>query len=398
MRLTELKAKSEDELRELAGSNAASSGHIRKHELLVDVLKTLGRDRTPITGDGILEVLSDGFGFLRSSADAFHPGPTDIYVSPSQIRRFDLRTGDAVEGAIRAPKDGERYFALLRVEAINGCDPEARQRIEFDDLDAQRPTTRLELDTSDHRWLRVIDAIAPIGRGQRTLVSGPATQSTDLAVLVGKAIAAAHSDLTVLSVMLEVRPEDLYPLQKAELADNHHLLACPLGETPLRCAQIGDMALARARRLVENGSEVVLVLDNLASLLRAKLATRTPESPSWAATTDLKALLASARRCEDGRSLTLVAVVGDGALAETGALAAANSTVSLALTPGGSVEVDPSGTRNDRPEDLVADGEVAGLKDARARLSREGAGAADKAVELAGAPCPRAELIARLAN
>ncbi|HYI84018.1 MAG TPA: transcription termination factor Rho, partial [Acetobacteraceae bacterium] len=281
MHLSELKAKSPADLlsfaEELQIENASS---LRKQDIMFAILKQLAENEQAIYGEGTLEILSDGFGFLRSPQANFLPGPDDIYVSPAQVRRFGLRTGDTVEGQIRAPKDGERYFALLKVNAINFEPPEAlRQRINFDNLTPLYPNRRLRMEnpdgeaatggkgpTKDHTH-RVIDLIAPIGMGQRALiVSPPRTGKTMMLQNIAKSITANHPEVFLMVLLIDERPEEVTDMARTVRGE---VVASTFDEPATRHVQVTEMVLEKAKRLVEHKRDVVILLDSITRLGRA---------------------------------------------------------------------------------------------------------------------------------
>ena len=282
MHLSELKAKSPADLlsfaEELQIENASS---LRKQDIMFAILKQLAENEQAIYGEGTLEILSDGFGFLRSPQANFLPGPDDIYVSPAQVRRFGLRTGDTVEGQIRAPKDGERYFALLKVNAINFEPPEAlRQRINFDNLTPLYPNRRLKMEnpetetgggggkgpTKDHTH-RVIDLIAPIGMGQRALiVSPPRTGKTVMLQNIAKSITANHPEVFLMVLLIDERPEEVTDMARTVRGE---VVASTFDEPATRHVQVTEMVLEKAKRLVEHKRDVIILLDSVTRLGRA---------------------------------------------------------------------------------------------------------------------------------
>ena len=225
-------------------------------------------------GEGVLETLPDGFGFLRSPDCNYLPGPDDIYVSPSQIRRFNLRTGDHVSGRVRAPKEGERYFALIKIEEVNGRSPELeRNKLLFDNLTPIHTSVRLPIDGAD-AGLRLVDAVAPLGFGQRVLVHAPVhTGRTQLCCALVNAIEAQNPDAVLLMLLVDERPEEVTALKRTM---NAEVLSSTFDEPPDRHVQVAEMAMERARRLVEQGRDVVVILDSLTRLARALNAVAQP--------------------------------------------------------------------------------------------------------------------------
>jgi transcription termination factor Rho len=266
-------------------------------------------------GTGVLEILPDGFGFLRGSEDNYQPGSEDIYVSPSQIRRFDLRTGDVLSGMVRAPKEGERYNALIQVKEVNGADPDtARGTPSFDDLKAIHPSVLLDLAASgDLLGARLVHAFAPIGKGQRVLiVAPPGSGATQLLLELGQAIQAGHADINLMAISVDARPEEVSDLR--DLLDGE-IASSTFDEAPSRHLQIAEIAIERAKRLVEQGRDVVVLLDSLTQLARAANATLSGSGKVLASGIDaqaisrIKRLFGAARNVEGIGSLTLIATV-----------------------------------------------------------------------------------------
>ncbi len=332
MHLSELKAKSPADLlsfaEELQIENASS---LRKQDIMFAILKQLAENEQAIYGEGTLEILSDGFGFLRSPQANFLPGPDDIYVSPAQVRRFGLRTGDTVEGQIRAPKDGERYFALLKVNAINFEAPEAlRQRINFDNLTPLYPNRRLRMEnpdgeaasggkgpTKDHTH-RVIDLIAPIGMGQRALiVSPPRTGKTMMLQNIAKSITANHPEVFLMVLLIDERPEEVTDMARTVRGE---VVASTFDEPATRHVQVTEMVLEKAKRLVEHKRDVVILLDSITRLGRAYNSVVPSSGQVLTGGVDANALqrpkrfFGAARNIEEGGSLTIIAT----ALIDTG--------------------------------------------------------------------------------
>ncbi|MCG8651208.1 MAG: transcription termination factor Rho, partial [Pirellulales bacterium] len=273
MNLQELKAKSPADLlayaEELDIENAST---LRKQDMMFAILKQLANNDVPIFGDGVLEVLQDGFGFLRSAESNYLPGPDDIYVSPSQVRRFGLRTGDTVQGQIRAPKDGERYFALLKVNEINFAEPEAvRHRINFDNLTPLYPEQKITLEIEDptHKDLtsRVVDLISPQGKGQRGLiVAPPRTGKTVMLQNLAHAIAANHPEIYLIVLLIDERPEEVTDMQRSVKGE---VVSSTFDEPASRHVQVAEMVIEKAKRLVEHKRDVVILLDSITRLARA---------------------------------------------------------------------------------------------------------------------------------
>ncbi len=324
MNLQELKRKSPAELlafaEELEIENASS---LRKQDMLFAILKQLAENEVPIYGDGVLEVLPDGFGFLRSPEANYLPGPDDIYVSPSQVRRFGLRTGDTVEGEIRSPRDGERYFALLKVSAINFDEPDRlRQRINFDNLTPLYPEEKLQLEFDDptRRDLttRVIDLITPLGKGQRALiVSPPRAGKTVMLQNIAHAIMANHPEVYLIVLLIDERPEEVTDMA---LSVRGEVISSTFDEPAQRHVQIAEMVIEKAKRLVEHKRDVVILLDSITRLARAYNTVVPSSGKVLTGGVDANALqrpkrfFGAARNIEEGGSLTIIAT----ALIDTG--------------------------------------------------------------------------------
>ena len=324
MNLQELKRKTPAELlafaEELEIENASS---LRKQDMLFAILKQLAENEVPISGDGVLEVLPDGFGFLRSAEANYLPGPDDIYVSPSQVRRFGLRTGDTVEGEIRSPRDGERYFALLRVNGINFDEPDRlRQRINFDNLTPLYPEEKLELefDDSSRRDLttRVIDLITPLGKGQRALiVSPPRAGKTVMLQNIAHAIAANHPEVYLIVLLIDERPEEVTDMARSVRGE---VISSTFDEPAQRHVQVAEMVIEKAKRLVEHKRDVVILLDSITRLARAYNTVVPSSGKVLTGGVDANALqrpkrfFGAARNIEEGGSLTIIAT----ALIDTG--------------------------------------------------------------------------------
>src|ERR671920_783105 len=273
MKLQDLKSKSPTELLSFAEENQVENAStLRKQELMFAILKRLADNEVEIIGEGVVEVLQDGFGFLRSPDANYLPGPDDIYVSPSQIRRFTLRTGDTVEGQIRSPKDGERYFALLKVNTINFEDPEkARHKVHFDNLTPLYPNERLKMEIEDptikDRSARVIDLVAPIGKGQRCLiVAQPRTGKTVLLQNIAHSIERNHPECYLIVLLIDERPEEVTDMQRSVKGE---VISSTFDEPASRHVQVTEMVIEKAKRLVEHGRDVVILLDSITRLGRA---------------------------------------------------------------------------------------------------------------------------------
>ena len=279
MHLAELKAKTPSDLLSYAESlQIENASSLRKQDMMFAILKNLAENDQAIHGEGTLEILPDGFGFLRSPEANYLPGPDDIYVSPSQVRRFSLRTGDSVEGQIRAPKDGERYFALLKVNTINFEPPESvRHRINFDNLTPLYPDERLKMEVENFQSVakgpakdytpRVIDLIAPIGKGQRALiVSPPRTGKTVMLQNIATAIAANHPEVFLIVLLIDERPEEVTDMARSVKGE---VISSTFDEPATRHVQVTEMVLEKAKRLVEHKRDVVILLDSITRLARA---------------------------------------------------------------------------------------------------------------------------------
>jgi transcription termination factor Rho len=296
---------------------------LRKQELMFAILKQLASRDIEIVGEGVIEVLQDGFGFLRSADANYLAGPDDIYVSPSQIRRFGLRTGDTVEGLIRSPKEGERYFALLKVNAINFEDPEkVRHKVHFDNLTPLYPDKRLKLEVEDPTRKdlspRVIDIVAPIGMGQRALiVAPPRTGKTVLLQNIAQSITANHPDCFLIVLLIDERPEEVTDMQRSVKGE---VVASTFDEPATRHVAVAEMVIEKAKRLVEHGRDVVILLDSITRLGRAYNTTVPSSGKVLTGGVDANALqrpkrfFGAARNIEEGGSLTIIAT----ALIDTG--------------------------------------------------------------------------------
>ncbi|MBM3203514.1 transcription termination factor Rho, partial [Candidatus Woesearchaeota archaeon] len=273
MNLTDLKRKPVTELLEIAESlDIEGVARTRKQDLIFSILKKLAKSGEDIYGDGVLEILQDGFGFLRSADSSYLAGPDDIYVSPSQIRRFSLRTGDTISGKIRPPKDNERYFAMLKVEQINYEPPEnARHKILFSNLTPLFPVERLQLElgngTTEDLTARVIDLIAPIGKGQRGLiVSPPKAGKTMILQNVAHSISEKNPECYLIVLLIDERPEEVTEMQRSVKGE---VVSSTFDEPPARHVQVAEMVLEKAKRLVEHKRDVVILLDSITRLARA---------------------------------------------------------------------------------------------------------------------------------
>ena len=293
---------------------------MRKQELIFAILQAQTEKNGMIFGEGVLEILPDGFGFLRAPDYNYLPGPDDIYVSPSQIRRFNIRTGDTVSGQIRPPKEGERYFALLKVDAINYEDPEiSRTKILFDNLTPYYPEKKIKLEHSPTDYTtRAMDLITPIGMGQRgMIVAPPRTGKTMLLQAIAKAILKNHKDIKLIVLLIDERPEEVTDWQRQVKAE---IISSTFDEPPQRHVQVADMVSERAKRLVEHKKDVVILLDSITRLARAHNAIIPASGKVLSGGLDANALqrpkrfFGAARSIEDGGSLTILAT----ALVDTG--------------------------------------------------------------------------------
>ena len=319
--IAELKRKSSSELGELADTlGADNDSGFSKQDLIFRIEQRLLDRGETLTGEGVLEVLPEGYGFLRSQDWNYLYGPDDIYVSPSQIKRFDLRTGDTVRGQVRPPKEWERYLALLKVESINGDEPErAKARIAFDNLRPRYPEGRLHLETADGDLsMRVVDLIAPIGKGQRGLItSPPRAGKTILLQKIANAIRENHPEVALIVLLIDERPEEVTDMQANV---NAEIISSTFDEPPDRHVQVAEMVIEKAKRLVEHGKDVVILLDSLTRLARAHNVVVKNSGKILSGGVDSKALekpkrfFGAARNTEEGGSLTIVAT----ALVETG--------------------------------------------------------------------------------
>jgi len=321
MNLAELKAKRIDELTEMAKQfNIEGATGMRKQELIFAILQAQTEKNGLIYGTGVLETLPDGFGFLRAPDYNYLPGPDDIYVSPSQIRRFNLRTGDTVSGQIRPPKEGERYFALLKVESVNFEDPEiAREKILFDNLTPLYPDRRIHLEREpDNYSMRIMDLLTPIGFGQRGLiVSAPRTGKTMLLQNIANSINANHKNTDLIVLLIDERPEEVTDMQRSVEAE---VISSTFDEPPQRHVQVAEMVLEKAKRLVEHKRDVIILLDSITRLARAYNTVVPPSGKILSGGVDSNALhrpkrfFGAARNIEGGGSLTIIAT----ALIDTG--------------------------------------------------------------------------------
>ena len=324
MNLQELKEKSPTDLLLFAeGLQVENASTLRKQDMLFAILKQMAENDTAIFGTGVLEVLQDGFGFLRSPESNYLPGPDDIYVSPSQVRRFSLRTGDTVEGQIRGPKDGERYFALLKVTNINFADPaDVRQRVNFDNLTPLYPEERLQMEIGDPTLKdptsRILDLIAPVGKGQRALiVAPPRTGKTVMLQNIASSIAANHPECYLIVLLIDERPEEVTDMARSVKGE---VVSSTFDEPASRHVQVAEMVIEKAKRLVEHKRDVIILLDSITRLGRAYNTVVPSSGKVLTGGVDANALqrpkrfFGAARNVEEGGSLTIIAT----ALIDTG--------------------------------------------------------------------------------
>jgi transcription termination factor Rho len=324
MNLTDLKRKPVSELIQIAESlEIEGVARAKKQELLFAILKKMAKNGDDIYGDGVLEILSDGFGFLRGGDMSFQAGPDDIYVSPSQIRRFSLRTGDTISGKIRPPKDNERYFAMLKVEQINYEPPEnAKHKINFSNLTPLFANQRFELElgngSSEDLTARVIDLIAPIGKGQRGLiVSPPKAGKTMIIQNIAQSIAEKNPEVYLIVLLIDERPEEVTEMQRGVKGE---VISSTFDEPPARHVQVAEMVIEKAKRLVEHKRDVVILLDSITRLARAYNTVVPSSGKVLTGGVDANALerpkrfFGAARNIEEGGSLTIIAT----ALVDTG--------------------------------------------------------------------------------
>ncbi len=324
MNLLELKKKTPSELLLVAeDNNVENASNMRKQDIMFAILKEQAEKGEEITGGGTIEVLQDGFGFLRSPEANYLPGPDDIYVSPSQIRRFGLRTGDTVEGQIRGPKEGERYFALLKVSQINFEDPDAgRHKVHFDSLTPLHPDDKFKLDREGpnvkDNSARVIDLVAPIGKGQRAvIVAPPRTGKTVLLQNIAHAITENHPDVYLIVLLIDERPEEVTDMRRSV---NGEVISSTFDEPATRHVQVAEMVIQKAKRLVEHKRDVVILLDSITRLARAYNTVIPSSGKVLTGGVDANALqkpkrfFGAARNIEEGGSLTIIAT----ALIDTG--------------------------------------------------------------------------------
>ena len=324
MNLSELKKKPAADLVEMAGEMKLEGGsRLRRQDLIFAILKSVSKKGEDITGEGIVEILQDGFGFLRSADSSYLAGPDDIYVSPSQIRRFNLRTGDTIRGYIRPPKESERYFALLKVEQVNFEGPDdTKNKILFENLTPLHPNEHLRLEqdneSTENLTARVIDLIAPIGKGQRgLLVSSPKSGKTVMLQQIAHAITANHPDCILMVLLIDERPEEVTEMQRSVRGE---VIASTFDEPATRHVQVAEMMIEKAKRLVEHKKDVIILLDSITRLARAYNTVVPASGKVLTGGVDANALqrpkrfFGAARNIEEGGSLTILAT----ALIDTG--------------------------------------------------------------------------------
>jgi transcription termination factor Rho len=327
MNLTELKAKPIPELMEIAKEKGLDNmGRSRKQDIIFSVLKRHAKSGEDIYGDGVLEILQDGFGFLRSADSSYLAGPDDIYVSPSQIRRFNLRTGDSISGKIRPPKDSERYFALLKVDEINFSNPEeSKNKILFENLTPLFPNERLILEagngSTEDLTGRIIDLTSPIGKGQRGLIVAPPKAGKTLMLQhIAQSILRNNPETHIIVLLIDERPEEVTEMQRSVGAKGAEVVASTFDEPPSRHVQVAEMVIAKAKRLVQHKNEVIILLDSITRLARAYNTIVPSSGKVLTGGVDAHALerpkrfFGAARNIEEGGSLTIMAT----ALVDTG--------------------------------------------------------------------------------
>ncbi len=315
MNIVELKEKSIGHLNEIAKQlNVEGAASLKKQQLIFEILKAQIEIDGNVYGEGVLECLPDGFGFLRAPDYNYLPGPDDIYVSPSQIRRFNLRTGDTISGQIRPPKEGERYFALIKVETVNFEDPDvAKDKILFDNLTPLYAHERLKLEYNPKDYsTRIMDLLSPIGKGQRGLiVAAPRTGKTMLLQSIAKAIVTNHPEVWLIVLLIDERPEEVTDMQRS--IPRAEVISSTFDEPPTRHVQVAEMVIEKARRLVEHRRDVVILLDSITRLARAYNAVTPASGKVLSGGVDANALqkpkrfFGAARNIEEGGSLTIVA-------------------------------------------------------------------------------------------
>lgn len=321
MDIMELKRKTVPELLQIARDlNMEAPGALKKQDLIFKILEAQTKKNGVINAEGVLEILPDGFGFLRSANYNYLPGPDDIYVSPSQIRRFNLRTGDTISGQVRPPKDGERYFALLKVDALNfGSPEESQRRVLFDNLTPVYPSKRIVLETENNDLsMRVLDLLIPLGKGQRALiVAPPRTGKTILLQKIANSVARNHPEIYLIVLLIDERPEEVTDMQRSVKGE---VVSSTFDEPPERHVTVAEIIIEKAKRLVEQKKDVVILLDSITRLARAYNTIVPSSGKVLSGGVDANALqrpkrfFGAARDIEEGGSLTIIAT----ALVETG--------------------------------------------------------------------------------
>jgi transcription termination factor Rho len=321
MNVTELKTKKLSELQKIAKElKVEGVSTLKKQELIFKILETKKESNGALYGEGVLEILQDGFGFLRSPNYNYLPGPDDIYISPSQIRKFDLKTGHMISGQIRPPKEGEKYFALLKVESVNGEDPElVKDKTLFDNLTPLYPEKKIILENKERDIsMRVMDLLIPLGKGQRgIIVAPPRTGKTILLQKIANSITENHPEIFLIVLLIDERPEEVTDMERTVKGE---VVSSTFDEPPTRHLQVAEMVIEKAKRLVEYGKDVVILLDSLTRLARAYNAVAPSSGKVLTGGIDSNALqkpkrfFGAARAIEEGGSLTIIAT----ALIETG--------------------------------------------------------------------------------
>ena len=325
MNIRELKSLTPAELLSFAEEqNIENVGSLRKQDLIFTILKKIAEEGSPIYGDGVIEILQEGFGFLRSSQANYLPGPDDIYVAPHQVRRLSLRTGDTIEGQIRAPKDGERYFSLLKINRVNGDEPNSvRHRINFDNLTPLYPNQRLRLEMDGREpgrdcTQRIVDLVSPLGKGQRALVvAPPRTGKTVMLQNLADSIARNHPEVCLIVLLIDERPEEVTDMARSVKGE---VVSSTFDEPASRHVQVAEMVIEKAKRLVEHKKDVVILLDSITRLARAYNTVVPSSGKILTGGVDANALqrpkrfFGAARNIEEGGSLTIIAT----ALIDTG--------------------------------------------------------------------------------
>ena len=321
MTISELKEHNIAELTKLArGLDIAGTSGLRKQDLIFKILQAQSEKEGHIFAEGVLEILPDGYGFLRSPDYNYLPGPDDIYVSPSQIRKFDLKTGDTISGNVRPPHEGEKYFALVKIEAINFESPEeTRNKILFDNLTPLYPQERVKLETvREHMSGRVMDLLTPVGKGQRGLiVAPPRTGKTMLLQSIANSVTTNHPEVVLIVLLIDERPEEVTDMQRSVKGE---VISSPFDEPAARHVQVAEMVIEKAKRLVEHKRDVVILLDSITRLARAYNTIVPPSGKVLSGGVDSNALqrpkrfFGAARNIEEGGSLTIIAT----ALVDTG--------------------------------------------------------------------------------